>query len=277
MRQRIKTNLVCKFPISILLFCIFVLLSCATTGPGGKKSFIIIPSGQEIAIGSGMAEEVEKTEKILDDLLWQSYINDIGQRIVAVSDRKDIKYQFKVIDSDQLNAFAAPGGFIYFYTGLIKEMDNEAELASVVAHEVSHVVGRHGIKRLQTALGVALAYEIVFGDDQGALIAGAVNVGMGLLFAGYSRDNERESDEFGFHYMIKAGYDPNAMVSMFNILAEKGGGGQNSFEKLVSSHPETIERISNTKSRIAESQPLPNNLTLKRAKFQKMLERLPKK
>ncbi|MEE8575827.1 MAG: M48 family metalloprotease, partial [candidate division Zixibacteria bacterium] len=120
------------------------LFSCATTGPGGNKSLVLLPSSYEVEIGAGMAEQVEGSETVLKDAQWQAYLTEVGDRIVRVCDRTDIKYQFKVIKSDQVNAFAAPGGFIYFYTGLLRLMDNEAEMAAVVAHEVSHVVARHG-------------------------------------------------------------------------------------------------------------------------------------
>jgi predicted Zn-dependent protease len=138
-----------KLSIVLLLATAALLLSCATTGPGGKKSFVVIPTSQEVAIGAGMAEEVEKTQKVLRDSSWQTYLNEVGQKIVTVCDRTDIEYRFTVIESDQINAFAAPGGFIYFYTGLLSRMENEAEMAAVMAHEISHVVARHGVKRLQ--------------------------------------------------------------------------------------------------------------------------------
>ena len=137
---------------SIFIFVLFAfLISCATTGPGGNKSLIIIPTSQEVAIGEGMAQQVEEQEKVLPDVAWQNYVTEIGTKIVSVCDRKDIEYHFTVIESDVANAFAAPGGYVYFYTGLLRSMDNEAELAAVMAHEISHVVARHGIKRLQAA------------------------------------------------------------------------------------------------------------------------------
>ena len=237
-----------------LVLILLLLLSCATTGPGGKQSFILIPTSQEVAIGAGMAAQVEATEKLLDDQQWQAYITEVGESIVAVCDRHDIEYHFKVIESDQVNAFAAPGGFIYFYTGLLKEMDNEAELAAVVAHEISHVVARHSSKRLQAALGVALAYELAFGDDGGGEALGtAINLGMGLVFAKYSRDNEREADQYGIYYMQQAGYDPRGALGMFDKLAALGrSGAPNVFEQLASSHPDTEERITNAKAQIAK-------------------------
>ena len=268
-----------KMTVSLLFAVLLLSLSCATTGPGGKQSLIIIPTSQEVAIGAGMAQEVEQTEKIFGDTLWQNYLNEVGQKIARVCDRKDIEYHFKVIDSDQINAFAAPGGYIYFYTGLLREMDNEAEMAAVMAHEISHVVGRHGIKRLQATLGVAMAYQLVIGEEGGSdVLNAAIGIGMGLMFADYSRDNEREADEFGIHYMVKAGYHPDGAMGMFNTLAELGGGGgHNVFESLASSHPATQERIANAKAQIAGMRPLPSGVTLGQTRYQQMLGRLPAK
>lgn len=261
------------FPILVV---VALLISCATTGPGGKQSLIIIPTSQEVSIGEGMAQQVEEQEKVLPDSAWQSYITEIGTRIVAVCDRKDIDYHFTVIESDVVNAFAAPGGYVYFYTGLLRSMDNEAELAAVMAHEISHVVARHGIKRLQASLGVALAYELVFGKKQSEVLATAVNVGMGLAFADYSRDNEREADNFGIYYMVKAGYDPQGAIGMFEQLAKLGdAGSSNIFEKLARSHPETQERIQNARDEIKQMQPLPSGLVLNQDRYQQMVKRLP--
>ncbi len=150
-------------------------------------------------------------------------------------------------------------------------------MAAVVAHEVSHVVARHGVKRLQAVLGVSAAYELVFGDDKNKYRDIAVGVGMKLLFARYSRDNEREADNYGIYYMVKAGYNPQGAVTMFHRLAELGGVGYNNvFEGLLASHPETQERIRNAESEINQMKPLPNNLVDSRQRYQRMLERLPK-
>ena len=262
----------------LLLALAFValFLGCTTTGPGGKTSLIIIPTSQEVAIGQGMAQEISQTEKPLPDAEWQAYINEVGQKIVKVCDRHDIEYQFTVIESDQINAFAAPGGFVYFYTGLLRDMDNEAEMAAVMAHEISHVVGRHGIKQVQAILGVSLAYDLATGGkEQSQAMQTAINVGLNLIFAGYSREHEREADEFGFTYMIRAGYDPHAMVTMFEKLAAHGSES-NSFEQLFASHPETQDRIKSAQTRLAAAAPLPDGLTLGTDRFQNMRSRLPK-
>ncbi len=266
-----------RFIIRILVSALLLFIaSCATTGPKGEKSLIIIPTSQEVSIGEGMAKQVEQSEKVLPDSAWQAYVATVGQRIVSVCDRTDITYHFKVIQSDQINAFATPGGYVYFYSALLRGMDNEAEMAAVMAHEISHVVARHGIKRLQASLGVAMAYELVFGKDAGPAMNAAINTGMGLLFAGYSRDNEREADRDGIYYMVKAGYDPQASVTMFEKLAKLGAGGSGSvFEKLASDHPETDERIANAKQEIAGMGQLPGGLKLNATKYREMATRLP--
>jgi predicted Zn-dependent protease len=253
-----------------------LLVACTTTGPGGQKSLIVIPTQQEVSIGEGMAKQVEQSEKVLPDSGWQAYIDGVGKKLVSVCDRTDIEYHFKVIQSDQINAFATPGGYVYFYSALLRGMDNEAEMAAVMAHEISHVVARHGIKRLQASLGVAMAYQLVFGKDAGPAMNAAINTGMGLLFAGYSRENEREADLDGIYYMVKAGYDPSAAVSMFEKLAQMGAGGStNVFEKLSSDHPETSERITNAKQEISAMGKLPSNLVLNSSKYKEMAKRLP--
>ncbi len=263
--------------IFVLCLVCLVVWSCATTGPGGKQSFILIPTGQEVEIGRGMAAEIDKTEKKLADSSWQKYLAEVGQKVVAVSDRKDLQYSFTVIESDQVNAFAGPGGFVYFYTGLLREMQSEGELAAVLAHEISHVVGRHSVKQIQTAMGAGLAYQLVFGDSDKKALSTAVAIGLNLAMSGYSRDAEREADRFGVEYMVKAGYDPQGMTAMFNTLARLGGGsgGSDIFESLSSTHPDTQERIANTKAQIANMGTLPAGLKVNKDRYQQMVKRLP--
>jgi predicted Zn-dependent protease len=261
------------FPI-LLIAALFAFQSCATTGPGGKKSLILISSNQEISIGQGLNQELQQSEKWLDDPDWQAYINELGQKIVAVSDRKDIEYKFAVIESDQINAFAAPGGYLYFYTGLIKRMDNEAELVAVVAHEISHVVARHSVKRLQSVMGISLVMDLALGEksDQTKALAGTA---LGVVMSGYSRSNEHEADDFGLTYMVRAGWDPDGMITMFEKLrAMSNDDNAGFFEMLASSHPQASDRISSTRERVQRLQPLSPNLTLNTQKFTNLKGRL---
>ena len=235
---------------------------------------MLIGSGQEVEFGKGINEEILKENELLDDSLWQAYINEVGQKVVAVCDRKDIEYHFAVIKSDQINAFALPGGYLYFYTGLLVKMDNEAQMAAVVSHEISHVVARHGMKRLQTAMIAQLGYAIVFGSESSQLTEAAVAIGLGLVFAGYSRSAEREADRYGIQYMSQVGYQPEGAVQMFEVLAAAGERDPNSYEKLVSSHPETQERIDLARQQITQMAPLPENLTFSKDRYQTMKARL---
>jgi len=250
-------------------------LSCATTGPGGQKSLILISSDQEVSIGKEMDQQVRSSEKILNDSLWQIYISEMGQKVVAVSDRKDLPYHFAVIESDQVNAFATPGGFVYVYSGLIREVDQESELAAVMAHEISHVVGRHGIKRLQLAMGATILLDLALGQKSQNTQALA-QAALGIILQGYSRSEESEADNFGITYMTRAGWNPNGAVAMFEKLAALSGNQpEGFFEKLSSSHPDTQSRIAAAKSEISRMPPLSAGLTENTPRFEQLKKRLP--
>ncbi|MCX6827496.1 MAG: M48 family metallopeptidase [candidate division Zixibacteria bacterium] len=265
-------KLSCPSKYFLILIAIF-FLGCAVTGPGGRKSLIFIGTDTEVNIGKSMDNSIRKDNRILSDTLWQKYISEIGQKIVSVCDRNDLQYHFAIVDSNIVNAFATPGGYLYFYSGLLRQMDNEAELAAVVAHEISHVVARHGIKRLQATIGVSLAGQIVFGKNPGVLEQ-VTNIGLGLTFAGYSRANENEADNLGIQYMTKAGYDPKATLTMFKKLALLSKDNPDFFEKLSMSHPDTQERIRRSETLIDSLQPLSSNLHLFHEKYGIMKSRL---
>ncbi len=261
---------------TLLVVSAVTLASCVTTGPGGKKSFLLIGTGEEVAIGAQMNIQIQTESQMLADSVWQNYITDIGNRIVAVSDRRELEYQFAVIESDQINAFALPGGYIYFYTGLLKLMDNEAQLAAVMSHEISHVVARHGMKRMQTALIANYGYSFVFGNSGSSKLRdAAAGIGLSLVFAGYSRSAEAEADRYGIGYMRLAGYNPQGAVGMFGHLAEAGASSSNVFEKLTAGHPDTQSRISNAKKQIAAMGELKGDLKFNREVYQRMKSRLP--
>lgn len=259
--------------VPVLFFSTIFLYHCATTGPGGKKSLILISTDQEVSIGKQMAAQVEKENKLVPDTAIQNYFNEIGQKVVKVSDRKDLKYHFKVIESDQINAFATPGGYIYFYSGLLKLMDTEAELAAVTAHEISHVVARHGVKRMQQVIGLSILLDLALGKSSKATQQ-AVSIGIGLALQGYSRENESEADEVGVLYMSKAGYNPQGMVDMFEKLQKVSPSGQNVFEKLTADHPPPSQRIADSKKTIAQLGYLNSELPVYQERYQQMKARL---
>ncbi len=253
----------------------FLLTSCATTGPGGQKSLILISTAQEVSIGKEMDQQVRTSEKVLDDSLWQAYLTEIGERLVTVSDRSDLPFHFTVIESDQVNAFATPGGYVYFYTGLLREMNQEAELAAVMAHEISHVVGRHGVTRLQSIMGASLVFQLALGG-QSEDVRNLAGIALGIAMSGYSRSQENEADNFGTIYMKRAGWDPNGMVAMFKILQSLHGERDlNFFEMLAASHPRTEDRIAAVSQQIKTMQPLPAGLLMDTDRFQSLKKLIP--
>ncbi|MEJ2354976.1 MAG: M48 family metallopeptidase [candidate division WOR-3 bacterium] len=235
-----------KFIVFLILFSI----SCVTTGPGGKTDFIFISTAEEVEIGRQVAAEVESQERLLKDKSVQTYVNNVGQKIARVSDRNDIEYTFKVIDKKEINAFACPGGFIYIYTGLLETLDNEAQLAAVLAHEVSHLVARHSIKKLQNIYGYSILAQIALGDKAEGAAGDIVNVAASLILQGYSRDNEFEADRYGILYAKNAGYNPKGMIEVFEKFKKMQGTRPPSILVLLSSHPPAEDRIERAESEI---------------------------
>jgi len=239
--------------ISILLpLLLALIIGCVTTGPGGKKSLILIPTQTEVELGKEVVKEVESTEKVLSNPQVQSYVSNIGSKVSKVCDRKDVKYTFKVLDSEEINAFACPGGFIYIYKGLMKKMDNEAQLAAVLAHEVGHIVARHSVKRLQAIYGYSIVMEVALGDKMGKTARQMVDAATGVVLLGYGRENEYEADDYGILYSKKAGYNPKGMVQIFEKFKQMEGKPPNTFEKLLMSHPPASDRINNGNKEITK-------------------------
>jgi predicted Zn-dependent protease len=191
-----------------------------------------------------LAAEVDKEAKFIDDPIITEYVNRVGQNIVLHSDAK-IPFTIKVIDSDEVNAFALPGGFFYVNKGLILAADNEAELAGVMAHEIAHVCARHAMEN--EAKMRALDYGLLAGMILGGGIIGNVlynGGGMieGMAFLKFSRGAEEEADRLGIQYMWAAGYDPNAMATMFEKLEAKNTTQPGTISKLFATHPAPPER-----------------------------------
>jgi predicted Zn-dependent protease len=236
---------------SIVLLILFIF-SCVTTGPGGKTDFIMISTPEEVEIGKQVASDVESKEKILKNSTVQSYVDGVGQKIVRGCDRTDIEYTFKVIDKDEINAFACPGGFIYVYTGLLDILDNEAQLAAVLSHEISHLVARHSVKKLQNIYGYSILAQIALGDKAQGAAGEIVNVAAMLVLQGYSRDNEFEADRYGILYTKNAGYNPQGMIQVFEKFKKMEGNPPPAVLGLLSSHPPAEERIEKGKSEISK-------------------------
>jgi len=234
----------------IVLVLLLALVGCVTTGPKGKKSLILISTSQEVDIGKQVAADVESKEKVLDDATVQSYVNQVGQKVVSVCDRKGLTYYFKVLDNDEINAFACPGGFIYVYKGLLKTMDNEAQLAGVLGHEVSHVVARHSVKKLQQIYGVSLLIQVALGKKSES-VQKVVAAAASVVLMGYGRDNEFEADEYGTLYEYRANRNPNGMSQLLGKFKSMEKNPPGTLEKLLSTHPPASDRIARVNAQVA--------------------------
>ncbi|HTP88209.1 MAG TPA: M48 family metallopeptidase [Bryobacteraceae bacterium] len=208
---------------------------------------------KEIALGKGLAQDVERQARIVDDPVIAEYVNRIGQNLVRNSDAK-VPFTIKVIDSEDVNAFALPGGFFFVNTGLILKADSEAELAGVMAHEIAHVAARHGTRqatRGEIANLATIPLWFMGGwAGYGARQAASVLIPMGFLQ--FSRGFEAEADLLGLEYMYKAGYDPTAFVDFFEKIQALEKKKPGTMAKVFSTHPMTDDRIKDAQMHIQE-------------------------
>ena len=208
---------------------------------------------KEIALGKGLAQQVEKQAKIVDDPVIAEYVNRLGQNLVRNSDAK-VPFTIKVIDTEDVNAFALPGGFFFVNSGLILKADSEAELAGVMAHEIAHVAARHGTRQATRGEIAQLAtIPLIFmGGWTGYGIRQAASVAIPVGFLSFSRGFEGEADLLGLEYMYKSGYDPGAFVDFFEKIqsAEKKKPG--TMSKVFSTHPLTGDRIETAQKNIQQ-------------------------
>ena len=232
---------------------------------------------REIALGKGAAQEVERSAKMITDPVVTEYVNRVGQNLVRNSDAK-VPFTIKVIDSDEINAFALPGGFFYVNSGLILHADEEAELAGVMSHEIAHVAARHGTK--QATKGEIMQWAsiplILLGPGgwAGYGLYQGLNLAIPIGFLKFSRDAEREADYLGLQYMYKAGYDPNAFVSFFEKIEAEERRHPGSIPKLFSTHPPTPERVQKAQEEIATILPARDEYIVTTSEFDIVKARL---
>ena len=234
---------------------------------------------REIALGKQAAQEVEKTSKMISDPVVVEYVNRVGQNLVRNSDAK-VPFTIKVIDSDEINAFALPGGFFYVNSGLILRADEEAELAGVMSHEIAHVAARHGTKNATKGeiAQWATIPLILLGPAgwAGYGLYEGLNMAIPMGFLKFSRDAEREADYLGLQYMYKAGYDPNAFVSFFEKIEAEERRHPGSIPKVFSTHPPTPERVQKAQQEIATILPARDEYVVTTSEFDLIKSRLRK-
>lgn len=234
-----------KYFVYIILV-VFIVAACATTPISNRSSFILIPLSQEIALGKQSYNQILKEEKESEDAQLNQIVRRVGQRIAAVSDMPKLEWEFKLIESEKKNAFALPGGKVAIYTGLLAVAKNEAGLATVMSHEIAHVIARHGAQRisrqmlLQGAM-IGVGFSLENNTQRNIILAG---LGVGVLYGltlPFSRAHESEADQIGLIYMARAGYDPNEAIQFWQRFSQVKGG--KAPPEWASTHPADATRM----------------------------------
>jgi predicted Zn-dependent protease len=229
----------------------------------------------EIKMGKTYAAQIEKSSKFITDPVVEEYVNRIGQNIVKNSDCK-VPFTIKIIDSDEINAFALPGGFFYVNSGLILNADEEAELAGVMAHETAHVCAHHVAREMTRANYAQLgSIPLIFiGGWTGYGIYEAASIGIPMTFLKFSREFEAQADYLGVQYMYRAGYDPQAFISFFEKVQALEKRKPGLVAKAFSDHPQTPERILHSQEEIAHILPARDEYTVTTSEFDDVKARL---
>src|SRR5437867_4452203 len=236
-----------------------------------KGSINFISLDKEIQMGRQLAAEIERQVKLIEDPTINEYVNRVGQNLVRNSDAK-VPFTIKVVESDEINAFALPGGFFYVNSGLILAADDESELAAVMSHEIAHVAARHGTRQASKAelINFASIPLIFMGGVGGFAIRQAAGFLIPLQFLQFSRGDEAEADYLGLQYLYKTGYDPGAAVSFFEKLQAKESARPGSVSKMFSTHPPTGDRIEMTKKNIELILPDKDQYVVTTSEFQQV-------
>ncbi|MEO0588035.1 MAG: M48 family metallopeptidase [Planctomycetota bacterium] len=239
--------------IPLLALCL-AALGCTTNKATGDSHLNLLSPEQERAMGEEFAAEIRNSQPVLESGSITRAVERVGNKLAAESEEPDLPWEFVVIDQPTINAFALPGGKVFIYRGLLAEMTNEAQLAAVLGHEIGHVTAEHHDRRYQSQVGVGVLVSAigiaggVSGSEWGQYAGVAASAGGGLAIAKWGRDDESQSDELGLRYMTRAGYNPQGMVELMQILDRASGGGGIEWTQ---THPLPATRIDRT-SRIID-------------------------
>ena len=230
--------------------------ACATNPATGRKQLILMSEGQEAALGKEADQQAVAAYGLYPDEQIQAYVGGLGRKLAAASEKPSLPWSFKVVDDATVNAFALPGGYIYVTRGLMTHLRTEAELVSVLGHEIGHVTGRHSASQMskqQLAMGGLIVGMMVEPELQ--RFGGLAQQGLGVLFLKFGRDHENEADELGLRYMTREEYDPREMIEVFGVLDRVGRaeGGAGRMPEWLSTHPNPGNRQTNIQEQIAKT------------------------
>ncbi len=244
-----------------------LVAACATNPVTGRREFTLMSEAQEIAIGRESDAQIKAEMGVYDDPALQTYVSEIGLRLARLSERPELPWQFTVVDQPAINAFALPGGFIYLTRGILPFLDNEAELAGVLGHEIGHVAARHAAQQYTRSLGgqiglVAAGIFVPAARPFGQLSQQA----MGLLFLRYGRDDEIQSDDLGARYAAAGGWDPQGVPGMLSTLGrlDEAAGERKGVPNWLSTHPDPLSRVSEVAPTVAQLKAGRTGLTVDR-------------
>src|SRR5687768_4184481 len=256
------------------LILVFFVAACAVNPVSGKKQISFMSEAQEIQLGAESDPQIVAQFGAYQDPELQAFINSKGQQMADISHRPNLKWTFRIVDSPVVNAFAVPGGYVYFTRGIMAHFNNEAEFAGVLGHEIGHVTARHSAEQYTKA---TLAQVLLIGglivSKELRAFANEAQTAMSLLFLKYSRDNESESDALGAEYSTKVGYDAREMADFFKTLkALSEGNGE--IPTFFSTHPDPADRYNKVKEHAAEWQAkVPKDkFTINRESYLKMVD-----
>lgn len=230
-----------------------LVITCATNPVTGKRELSFVSESQEIAMGREYSGQVTQEMGDYPDSGVQRYVSGIGRELAATTERPQLPWAFTVMDDPTVNAFALPGGFIFVTRGILTHMNSEAELATVVGHEIGHVTARHSVQQMtrQQIAQIGMVAGAI-ASDKIAQNLGLISQGLGTLFLKYSRDDESQADGLGFRYALNDGYDVRKMVDMFSVLQRISASAGQRIPEWQSTHPDPGNRIEATRARLAK-------------------------
>jgi MAF protein len=267
-----------KLDIKVFIFLFFAfnftlcafLTGCSTEYNivTGKEETFYYSADKEVQMGKSIEREVEKKYKLVDDPLVQKRVEDIGKKIVSVCDRKDIDYHFTVLDDEEVNAVSLPGGFVYVNKGLIDKIDNDDELACILAHEVGHIVARHSIKKLQAIMGYSILRILTASISQSGQVGNAADIAFTEIMLGYARNDELLADRLASRYAKLAGYNPYSMIEFIEKLQEINRRKPLRPKNYFKTHPYAPDRIRIVKQELGEKMDFDDYINIEEKKVE---------